>query len=335
MRSDLRVSRSLAALSGPIASYRTAVATTMEELRGLLAARSIDANARAERLKHQLGPFGGARVRADRLAAILGDGPLLDPAALHRMERALETLQSIARDGDALFTADVPPGSSTGAIAAAQLGRAGRAFAAARIAATAQRGAASGLDEDAALDLFPFGEWNAAQRSLAPPLVITVAGADLNAGALASFLDGAQKIVLIATGDCAPAPLVRLITPSVFVAQVYEPEDLDRFAAWPGPAVAALVPRTCARIVHDPSRGNAFWQRLAIEVPPERRVSRLGGLTAGQQNEELHHLIALASGPEAMAQAREDTSVPRAAEPADRLAAWLLQQAGLGPGPGA
>lgn len=325
MPSDPRVSRALASLAGPIGQYRTAVATTLEEIRGYLAAGRSDADARADRLQAQLGPFAGGRIDASRLASILGEGPPLDDAALGRLERAAGALRMLVTAGDGLFHLDVPAGTSLAAGVPAHLATVGRAFAAARIAAAARRGAASGLDEDAALRAFPFAAWSTAERRIAPPLVITVDGADLAAGALAPFLDGVLKILLIVDGDCAPAPLVRLITPSVFVMQACDAGALDVLGDWPGTAVGALVPEGAARFVHDPSAGAESWQRLTVQVAADARVGRVGGLSAAQQQDELRQLQALAAAPSAPKPADPGTTV----EPADRLAAWLLQQAGL------
>jgi len=327
MPSDPRVSRALASLAIPIGQYRTAVATTLEEIRGYLTAGRSDAEARAERLRDQLGPFAGGRIDAARLASILGEGPSLDAPALRRLERAAEALRSIFTAGDDLFHVDVPLEGGLVQRVSSHLATIGRAFAAARIAAAARRGAASGLDEDVALHAFPFGEWSPAERNIAPPVVVTVDGIDLTAAALAPYLDGVQKIVLIVDGDCAPAPLVRLITPSALVIQACDAAELDMLSDWPGMAVGALVPESAARFVHDPAAGSEPWQRLKIQIPSEARIARVNGLTAAQQKEELHQLQMLASPPRAAA--ATDAPAGAAAEPADRLAAWLLQQAGL------
>lgn len=336
MPSDPRMTRALASLAGPLAEYRAAVAATLEEIRGYVAGGRSDADARAARLREQLGPFAGGRVDAARLATLVGDDAGLDAAALGRLERASDTLRSLASGSDSLFHADVPPGGSLVECVSGLLATIGRAFAAARVAAAARGGhAAEGIDEELALYAFPFSEWTTAERRLAPPIVVTVTGADLAAGALAPFLDGMQKILLIVDGPCAPAPLARLITPGVLVIQAHDPQALDLMAGWSGAAIAALVPATAARFMHDPSAGAEPWQRLSVDIPDKAQIARLGGLSAAQQKEELHQLVTLARRPAVESGAPAVAPGGATADPADRLAAWLLQQAGLtAPPPG-
>ena len=334
MPSDPRIARALALLSEPIARYRGAIAATIEEIRGYVAAGRSHADARTERLRDQLGPFAGGRIDAARLARALGDAGTLDAASLARLDAASGALQSIAREGDGLLTVDVPPGGDLGAAVAARLAALGRAFAAARIAASARSGAASGIDEHAALERFPFEEWNLNERRLAPPIVVSVAGADLDAAALAKYLDGVQKVLIVADGPVAPAPLVRLITPGVLVMQEHDADALLLFAGWPGAAVAAILPAAAARFTHDPSAGRESWQRLTVAIDPAAQIARVGGLTAAQQKEELHQLSTLASRPAAPAAPAAEINAAASSDPADRLASWLLQQAGLTP-PGA
>jgi hypothetical protein len=336
MPSDPRVAAVVASLAQPFEQYRTALAATLEEVRGHVAAGRTDAEARAGRLQGQLGAFAAGRIDVTRLAAVLTERRALDAPARQRLERVSSTLAHLLHEGDALFVLTVPPGHDLAASVAARLATIGRAFAAARVAAAAHRdGADSGLDEDAALEAFPFAEWNAAERTLSPPLVIDVEGRDLLAGGLAPFLDGSQKLLLVARGECPPAPLVRLLTPGVLVVQAHDEAELDVLSRWRGPAVAAIVSGSAARFVHHPEAGPEPWQRLTILSGADERRTRLGGLTAAQQNEELRQLQALAAGP-AIAAAANPT--PVAAGPsaddstmvaADRLAAWLLQHAAL------
>ncbi|HVL68322.1 MAG TPA: hypothetical protein VM364_13750 [Vicinamibacterales bacterium] len=328
MPSDPRVTRALEVLAAPIEQYRTAVATTLEEVRGHLAAGRSDADARSRRLGEQLGAFAAGRIDTGRLAALLGDRDALDISAQQRLERASDTLRNVFSRGMELFHVAVRPGGDPAACIGAQLATVGRAFAAARVAAAARNGASSGLDEDFALIAFPFAEWNGAERKLAPPLVVTVAGADLAAGALAPFLDGMQKLLLIVEGPSAPAPLVRLVTPSVLVIQAHDFKDLELLGHWPATAVGALVGETAARFVHDPSAGADGWQRLTLHSRGDDRIGRVGGLTAAQQREELRVLEMLAAKPAAPV-VPSDPQAVEAVDPVDRLAAWLLRQANL------
>jgi hypothetical protein len=326
MPSDPRVTRAFALLATPIEQYRAAVATTLEEVRGHLAAGRSDRQAHAQRLQSQLGAFGAGRIDTTRLSTLLGNREALDVPSLQRLERASDTLRNIVSRGSELLHLTILRGDDMALCVSARLALIGRAFAAARIAAAAHNRAASGLDETVALSTFPFGEWSASERKLAPPLVISVEGADLVAGTLAPFLDGMQKFLLIVDGPCAPAPLVRLITPGVLVIQGYDFPDFEVMTAWPATAVAALVPETAVRFTHDPAAGARSSQRLSVQMPPEARIARIGGLTAPQQSDELRQLEELAAPPPAPAVAAHVVEASTA-DPVDRLAAWLLQQA--------
>ena len=178
----------------------------------------------------------------------------------------------------------------------------------------------------------PFARWTRSERRLAPPLVVALEGGDLRAAALAEFLDGRQKIVLVVEGECAPAPLARLVAPGTFVLQTADAAGLDRFAAWEGPGIAALVPESAGRFVHDPAAGAASWDRLTIAHTPDKPPRRtVAGLSAAQQAEELEILRTLAARPAAIA---PPAGAPAAAEagtadPVDKLAAWLLSRVDL------
>ena len=158
----------------------------------------------------------------------------------------------------------------------------------------------------------------------------SVGGGDLRVGGLADFLDGGQKIVLVVDGECAPAPLARLITPNTLVIQTDNAEGLARLASWPGPAVAALVPASSARFVHDPAGGSETWHRLTLQHLPEAPRTAVGGLSPAQQAEDLRQLAALSTAPKASPPAEMPAgAAPPTADPVDHLAAWLLQQANL------
>lgn len=333
MPSDPRLTSALELLTPAIERYHTAVAATLEEVRGHLAAGRSDASARAERLRDQLGVFAAGRIDTSRLATVLGTRDALDASSLKRLEQASYTLRNIVSRGHDLFVVAVPAGGDMALSVSNALASIGRAFAAARIASAARSRAASGLDEARALNAFPFGEWNAAERRLAPPLVVSVSGGDLAAASLAPFLDGAQKFVLIVDGPAAPAPLVRLITPGVLVIQAHGASELAPLTTWPATAVAALMPATALRFTHDPGAGATPWQRLTVIGTTDARLARVGGATSAQQTEEVRQLDALAAPPPAVTVAAPVTAVQAASDvdPVDRLAAWLLQQAQVQP----
>jgi len=331
MPSDTRLANAVGALAAPIEHYRSAVATTLEEVRGYLTAHRSGVDGRATRLKAELGRFAEGRIDVLKLAGVLGEEQALDPAALRDLECAFETLTAIANRGAGLFHVEVAPAGDVTSAVAARLAEAGRAFAAARMAALASRRQAPPETGSApALDAFGFFRWNAGERRLAPPLVASVGGGDLRVGGLADFLDGGQKIVLVVDGECAPAPLARLITPNTLVIQTDNAEGLARLASWPGPAVAALVPASSARFVHDPAGGSETWHRLTLQHLPEAPRTAVGGLSPAQQAEDLRQLAALSTAPKASPPAEMPAgAAPPTADPVDHLAAWLLQQANL------
>lgn len=336
MPSDSRLASALRALEAPIEHYRSAVATTLEELRGYLDAHHSGTTGRADQLRAELGWFADGHIDFNALAGVLGEEPTLAPEALGDLERAAETLTAIASRGDALFHVEVPEGGDVTSEVAARLAEIGRAFAAARVAARATR-PESGADtgRDPGLAALGFFRWSAAERRLAPPLVVTVGGGDLRPGGLADFLDGGQKIVLVVDGDCAPAPLARLITPGTLVIQTDSDEGLERLARCAGPAIAALMPSAAARFIHDPAGGADSWRRLAVQHLPSPPRAAAGGLSPAQQAEDLRQLAALAASPAAAsagdlpASARPTVPAAPIGDPVDRLADWLLQQANL------
>jgi hypothetical protein len=332
MPSDPRVARALDTVAPSVERYREAVASTLEDVRGHLARGRSDTDERARRLGEQLGPFAGGRIDAGRLAAMLTDPHALDASALERLERVSTVLAELVTHGSSLFTLTVPLGEDLAACVSARLAGIGRAFAAARIAAAACRGGqSSGLDEARTLAAFPFGAWTAAERRLAPPLVIGVQGADFTPAGLAPFLDGEQKLVLIVEGASAPAGLVRLITPGVLVLQAHDPADLELVARWAGTGIAALVEPPAPRFVHDPAGGADPWQRLLLQELPDAPAAPVGPFTIAQQAEELRQLQALATRPPLPADTPAVERAPVApvdgGDAAERLAAWLVQHA--------
>ena len=331
MPSDARVLGALDLFAESIDRFRSAVVATLEDVRGALALARSHGMDRTERLQTQLGPFADGRVDLSRLAAVLDGERGLGPVAERRLQGAYETLQDIAVRGPDLFCVAVPAGTPVVTAVSAQLAAIGRAFGAARVAASARGAEATiGMSDEQAMARFGFSEWSSAERRIAPPLIVSANGRDLNAGGLASVLDGSIKIVLVVDGPCAPVPLVRLITPNLFVMQAHEIEELQALAAWPGAGIGALMPPTGRRFVHDPAAGPALWQRLVVSLSRDGQVSRIGGSSAGQQVEEILQLEALAA--QSSAYVALPVSTPMASNTEDRiqrLAAWLLQHGSL------
>lgn len=339
MPSDERIDRAVDAMAPPREAFRSALSTTVEQIQSFL--NEFDApssNGRSARIGAELGPFGAGRIDTGRLAALVADEKEVDTLTLETIAKARDTLRELTERSGELFIANVPPAGNLYKTVQTTLEEIGRAFGAVRIFELTRSGSGPhGNSHARALGSFPFDKWSKGERRLAPPLVVSVDGADLRAG-LSDFLDGAQKIVLVVRAPCAPAPLVRLITPGTYVVQTTDPAKLAAFAEWEGPGVAALVPEGCAEYAHDPRAGNASWDRLTIHSLPERppRIT-IGGKSGGQQAEELAQLKALAETPgaggavaAAGAGGTAAAAAPQApADPVDKLAAWLLQQADL------
>ena len=204
----------------------------------------------------------------------------------------------------------------------------------------------------------PFRLWNRAERHLAPPVVVEVAGDDCLPAGLGEFLDGEVKIVLVTTGLTTPAPLARLITPGTFVMQTSDPAELGALATTPHAGVALLFDEDRpgqAHFTHDPDAGETTWDRISVaRMPDDADVGR--GRRAPVWLEELQHLRALAEAPAGLAGGSAAQGVePRTAgaapapstagapapasetesaeaDPVDRLAAWLLAHTDLDEG---
>lgn len=337
MPSDDVRSRALAALAGPRERFRSAVVGAVEEVRAFLAAhRPAYDGASAGMAAAELGPFAGAHLDAEAFGAAFAGGAPLDTALLARVQSALQELARVAGAGDDLFRAEVRPHADLHLVVGHALASAGRAFGAAQAVELIRSGRWSAERDGHLLQPFPFRRWNRAERQIAPPVVVEAEGAAGHAGGLAEFLDGEQKIVLLLTGAVPPAPLARLVTPSVFVMQTADPAELERAGRFAGPAVAALVPEGAARFVHDPAAGRTPAERLTVSYLPDDGPAPIEGYTVFQQREELLLLREMsrpAAAPAPAAAEPGETPAPAAAagagDDADRLAGWLLRQSGL------
>ncbi len=331
MPSDERVTRALAAVAGAREAFRSSIAMTVEEVRGLKRALGAPRETRGAALAGELGAFADGRIDTGRFADLLVESHHVAPFELVHVDRALEALSAIQSRGDEAFRLDLEPGARPALAVADALAELGRAFGAARVVERVRDGRYKAHDAEL-LERFPFERWNRAERAVAPPLVVELEGADLRLGGVADFLDGSVKLVFVARGDTPPAPLARLITPGVLVIQTEDPEGLAPLSDVPGPAVAALLPETAARFVHRPAAdgGPPSLEVDRLPEPDPRRM--LGGLSPFQQGEELRHLAALARAADAGAAGppAEAVVAPAAApDAAGTLAAWLLRQADL------
>jgi hypothetical protein len=335
MPSDERVGLALQALAGQREAFQSALSTTVEQVQSFLDEHQGSENGKTDRIGAELGPFAAGRINTEQMAEIFGSKVSLDALTVETIEKARDTISELAKRNHDMFLADVPSGGDLRGVVARALEEIGRAFGAVRIYELTRSGSYHGNSHARSLGSFPFDKWSRGERRLAPPLVVTIDGVDLRSGALAEFLDGSQKIVLVVRGPCAPARLVRLITPGTFVVQSHDGSGLDKLAAYDGPGVGAVVPESAAQFVHDPTGGDTPAERLTIVSMPEKppRMS-VGGLSGKQQAEELAQLKALAALAGAGAAVATGGAAPSAAaaapaDPVDKLAAWLLTQADL------
>jgi hypothetical protein len=323
MPSDERIEQALEALSAQKQVFQSALAATIDQIGAYAHAHGAADNEKAQMIAMELGPFAANLVDAGEFSRYSGDVAASTNQALKTVKHAQDTLGDLADKGDELFVVDVKPGGSLWHSVAQRLSELGRAFAAARAFDLAK---ANGEKVDEA-ETLPFNQWSSRERRLAPPLVVTVDGADCRANGLADFLDGAFKMILLLRDESTPAPLVRLITPGTFVAQATDVAVLKGLGAWDGPGIAAVVPESAARFTHNPKGGDTAEARLKISALPEdKRRKPMGGVSVAQQSEELRQLKALGITP-AKAAAAEEAEVP--VNPADKLAAWLLTRADL------
>ncbi len=332
MPSEERVRQALDAFQAPLGAFRSSLVTTADEVRAALRTRQSTWDGRVARVRAELGPLAAGRIDPDRFATLVANHQEANPAAIELLERALETLTELVARGERLCVAEVPTAGSLYDTVVPALAEIGRAFNAARVVHEVRVGRHGGGDERR-VAVLPFSRWTKAERRLAPPLVVSVQGSELRAAALAEFLDGRQKIALVVEGECAPAPLARLIAPGTYVVQSADRSGLARLAAWDGPGIAALVPESAAHFLHDPAAGSASWERITITHVPDKVPRRtVGGLSAAQQAEELELLRSLAASPGgAQSPAAQPIAAGAAAkaDPADKLAAWLLSRVDL------
>jgi hypothetical protein len=329
MPSDERRERASSVLEDQRNVFRSALGTTVDQIDHYLAEHGQSANGGSVRAAEELGPFAAGRIDVDRFAQLFRTATL-DGRVRETIERARDTIAELAGRNSELFQVTVKNGADLGSAVARALEEIGRAFVAARVFDLARTGGYKDRKHSRSLGSFPFSQWNSRERSMAPPLMVTVDGADLDCATLAKFMDGSTHIVLLVQGDAPPAPLVRLITPGTFVLQTHDGAGLDRFTEWDGPAIAAWMPEPAARFAHDPSAGRKPADRLTVDhTPDEKSLRSVGGTSVFQQLEELKQLELLATATTALAAPAALAAAAAAAAPADKLAAWLLQQADL------
>lgn len=328
MQSNERIAAALSALSPQIGLFRFAVSSTLERARMTLAVDSGPGHTGAS-----LGEFASGRIDPERFAMISrGAGPL-DSIGSSIAERAIASLEAMLATGDHEFVVDVEPGASPSVAIRAHMAKLGTVFGTASLVELVRRRSYDPVRHALPFESHPFEKWTAGERKVAPPLVIRLNGTDLDAFELAPLLDGCVRLILVVDDVCAPAPLARLVSPGVFVAQADDVNILDRLAGFDGPAIVAMMKGPEARFVHDPRNGRMTWQRTNVTVMPSVTPRKSLGIRSGwQQRDDIAHLKALAQPPALSASSTDVliTSVTGGnGDPAERLTAWLLSQSSL------
>jgi len=333
MPSDDRARSALDAIGGRAQAFRAALATTSNEIRKYVGQRR-EADAERPTVAAVLGTFAMGRIDSDRFARLIAPPKLPAAGGVAVLERALAVLEELERQGDDLFRVKVERGGDLVGEVERALANAGRAFGAARVAnqARSHQSVSEEQGVEHCLDSFPFRHWGKAERNLAPPLVIEVAGGDVVVEGLAAYMDGNQNFILVVEGQASPAPLAGLIRPGVFVLQTDDTGALKQLAEAAGPGVAALLPAGSVRFLYRPTDGAGLGHLEMDHVPAQEPRRPVGSRSVFQQQQELRLLAVLAG---LMAQP-EAPAAPAAVVRATEVMAHVNGQGnGASPGPAA
>lgn len=304
--------------------FRSAIADAANRVEASLEAASVaqpDEIAAAA-----LGSFAQGRIDIARYTALAeGERHVHDDEELAVLRRGVELLRDHATLPRDQFVVDVPTGGRLSGAAGIQFAELGRAFGAILVAELVRNGRYDADEHAPILHGLPRYRWHRSERAASPPLVVTIDGADLWAGEMAQYLDGNQKVVFLVRAPAPPAPLVRLITPGTVVMQTSRIDELAAVLRSDGAVVAALMPEGAAEFLHLPDPSRPLHERLRVTLTPRSPRKTLPSWSGWQQEQELQHLLSLATRP-APAPAATNGSTA-AADPAGRLAAWLLAHA--------
>lgn len=321
-----RVDAALAALAPALDEFRSAVATADEEVRAYRTHHEVAAADPVGLLERELGIFARGRLDPRRLAGLLKVTGAPDPLTDRLMAQAHDLFTALMKGGREAFHVVVPAGGDLRDAVRDALAELGRAFG---VAHAVERARDRRYDPDADHDLlypYPFHRWSILEKELAPPLVVEVQGKDLRAAGLVEFLDGWQKIVLVVSGAAPPAPLARLISPSVLVSQVTGDDALarvDELAQRDGAGIVALFEGDSGALPFAARPG------MALEVDKAALADRVEAISRkkGQPGIlDLRHLESLTALPGPVPAG----SGPKGEKTVDQLAAWLLSRTDLG-----
>ena len=318
MPSETRTDHALKAIRPRAELFHSAVAITMEQIRGLLAGTGETPDDQTVALGH----FADGHVNVERFSTFTRKAAKVESDAEVPIRAAQRALDDLLHMGDNLFVLKLDAGANLGAMVADRLLTMGNAFSAAHVVDLAKRGQYREDKHAHLLDGLAYADWSQAERALAPGLVIELDGTDFTPVQIAPYLDAGMKMVFVVEGDAPAAALARLVTPGVFVQQTADEDGLEAFTDWEDTAVAALLPDGAVTFVHDPAAGETTYERFTtLDLPREIRKRAIGGISPRQQAEDLELLQALAVVPSPSGEA--------AADPAGKLSAWLLSQTSL------
>ena len=318
MQFEKRTSIALDAIRPRLELFKSAIAVTTEEIRGLLSGSGES----SEDQTVALGNFAAGHVDVDRFSSFTRREARVDREAETPIRAAQGVLNKLLKQGDDLFVLKITEGANLGSCVAHRLAVIGLAFAAAHVTDLAKRGQYRDEEHQLLLDGLAWPDWSQAERALAPGLVIELSGEDFVPAQVAPYLDAGMKIIFVVDGDAPAAAMSRLVTPGVYVQQTGAETPLEAFSAFNGTAAAALLPNGAVEFVHDPDAGETTYERFTtLEFPREVRKRAIGGISAAQQAEDMALLKALAVVPTLSGEAASD--------PAGKLSAWLLSQTNL------
>lgn len=322
MLSD-RALEALHAVQQGIARHREAIAVAAERVEAHLA--SLVEDPTHARAASELGAFAAARMDVEKFAAFLGDRPVLDDLERALLRHAALALREHAALPDERFHVEVPSGGRLNLALSNFFDAHGRAFGASILAELVRTGRYDANEHAVLMHGLPRHRWSRAERMAAPPVVVSIDGADLWAGEVAQFLDGSQKVVFVVRPPAPPVLLARLITPGTLVLQTTKGDAIASAMQSAGAAVAALMPEGAAEFLHVPDASKPLHERLQVSFTPAGARKAVQSWSAWQQEEELRQLLAMSAAPVAPIAPVNGKAV----DPADRLAGWLLEQARL------
>jgi hypothetical protein len=99
MPSEDSTREALAAIAAARDDYRSALVGTADQLRGMLLAHAGSEDQGVERTARELGNFAAGHIDVERFASLFKPDQTLDEASRAHLERAAETLESLAAGG--------------------------------------------------------------------------------------------------------------------------------------------------------------------------------------------------------------------------------------------